>query len=157
MEKKPKSVAKKTDNKFYDITKATPLVTVEKTFGKKYGDNPDDDWKETLYRKPTGEYFVFGIGGKNSPYSEDKGGEAIAGSRYEIWLDSNFNAARNWVHTNCPEKQEEVFMPEQEETKNKVTTIMISQKARMNLKRKSKELGITVSELIRNWAEGLYE
>lgn len=157
MERKPKSVAKKTDNKFYDISKATPLVTVEKTFGKKYGDNPDDDWKETLYRKATGEFFVYGVGGKNSPYSIDENGTTKAGSRYEIWLESNYNAARNWVHTNCPEKQEEIFVAELKEEKNSVTSIMISQKARMNLKRKSKEMGITVSELIRQWAESLYD
>ena len=157
MERKPKSVAKKTNNKFYDISKATPLVTVEKTFGKKYGDNPDDDWTETLYRKPTGEFYVYGSGGKNSPYSVDEDGTSNAGSRYEIWLESNYNAARNWVHTNCPEKQEEIFVTEAKEEKNTVTSILISQKARMNLKRKSKEMGLTVSELIRQWAESLYK
>lgn len=156
MERNPKTVGKRADNKFYDITKATPLVTVEKTFGKKYGENADDDWTETLYKKASGEFFVYGKGGKNTPYSIDENGEATAGSRYEIWLESNYNSARNWVHTNCPEKQEEIFVAETKEEKNTVTSFMISQKARMNLKRKAREKGITVSELIRQWAESLY-
>ena len=148
---------KKVDNKFYSIEKATPLVTVEKTFGKKYGENPDEDWTETLYRKASGEYFVYGKGGKNSPYSVDENGESVAGSRYEVWADFNYNKARNWVHTNCPEKKDEIFMSELNEDKKSVTTMTLSAKARLNLKRKSNEQGISISELVRRWAESLYE
>ena len=151
-----KSVAKKADNKFYDITKATPLYTVKKTFGEKFGDNPDDDWTETLYKKKNGEFFVYGQGGKNTPYSVNELGEVKSGSRYEIWLQSNFNSARNWVHTNCPEMQEEIFMVE-EDDKPKVTSITLTTKARMNLKRKAMEENTNVSSLVKEWAESLYD
>lgn len=146
----------RTKDKFYSIDKAEPLVTVKKTFGKRYGDNPDDDWTETLYRKPTGEYFVYGEGGKNSPYAIDENGESVAGTRFEIWVDFNYQKARNWVHTNCPEKMEEIFMKDVEDEKKSVTTITLTAKARLNLKRKSKEMGVSISELIRKWAEELY-
>lgn len=148
-------MARKTADKFYDIAKATPVVTVKKTFGKKFGDSPDDDWTETLYRKQTGEYFVYGEGGKNTPYSIGEDGESVAGSRYETWVDFNYNQARNWVYTNCPEKMDEVFMAETKD--KKVTSIVLSAKAKTNLKRKAQEQGTTISELIRNWAEGLYK
>lgn len=141
-------------DKFYDISKATPLVTVRKTFGKKYGENPDDDWTETLYKKNNGEFFVYGEGGKNTPYSVDKDGTVTSGSRYEVWLEYNYNNARNWVHTNCPERQEEIFTVDTE--KKSVTTIMLSEKARLNLKRKAREQGVSISELIRQWAESMY-
>ena len=103
-------VQKKADNKFYDISKATLIYTVEKTFGEKYGDNPDNDWTESLYVKKNGEYFVYGKGGKNTPYSTIESGKIVGGSRYEIWLQSNYNSARNWVHTNCPEMQEKKLL-----------------------------------------------
>ena len=148
---------KKGDSKFYNIEKAEPLVTVEKTFGNKYGENPDEDWTETLYRKPSGEFFVYGKGGKDSPYSVEEDGETVAGSRYEVWGDFNYNKARNWVHTNCPEKKDEIFMSELNEDKKSVTTMTLSAKARNNLRRKSREQGVSVSELIRRWAEALYD
>lgn len=147
----------KTANRFYDITKATVLVTVEKTFGKQYGENPDDDWKESLYIKPNGEYFVYGEGGMNSPYcAEDESGETSAGSRYEVWPDFNLNNAKNWVHTNCPEKMEEIFMKEIDEDKKTVTTFLLSQKAKKNLKRKARENNMSASNLINSWAESFY-
>ena len=147
----------KAKDKFYNIDKATPLVTVEKTFGKKYGENPDDDWSETLYKKTSGEFFVYGKGGKNTPFSTDENGEPVAGSRYEIWIDYNYQKAKNWVYTNCPDRMDVIFMKESEDSKKSVTTVTLSTKARLNLKRKSNELGITTSELIRRWAESLYE
>jgi len=146
----------KTKDKFYSIDKATPLVTVKKTFGKAFGENPDDDWTETLYKKSSGEFFVYGEGGKNTPYAIDENGESVAGTRFEIWADNNYNKARLWVHDNCPEKMDEIFMKDIDEGKKSVTTITLTAKARLNLKRKSKELGISISELIRLWAEELY-
>lgn len=151
-----KVVARKLDNKFYDIEKATPLFTVKKTFGEKYGENPDDDWTETLYKKKSGEYFVLGQGGKNSPYNKIEDGKEVGGFRYEIWLQSNYNSARNWVHSNCPEKLEEIFM-ENKDDKQKVTSLTLSPKARLNLKRKAREQNKSISEIVRTWAESLYE
>ena len=151
-----KDTAKKTKNKFYDIAKATPLYTVEKTFGVKFGENPDDDWTETLYKKKSGEFFVYGKGGKNTPYSTTENGVLEGGARYDIWTQSNYNTARNWVHSNCPEMQEEIFMID-EEDKTKVTSMALTKKARMNLKRKARDENTNVSSLVNEWAEKLYD
>ena len=148
-------MVKKTDNKFYNIEKAEALITVEKTFGKKYGENPDVDWTETLYRKSSGEYFVYGKGGKDSPYAVDENGEAVPGSRYDIWGEYNYNQARNWVHSNCPDKMN-VLTEDEPDDKKSITTVTLSAKARKNLRRKSQEMGMSTSELIRRWAESLY-
>ena len=149
-------MAVKNANKFYNIDKAESLITIKKTFGKNYGENPDLDWTETLYKKPSGEFFVYGEGGKETPYSVDVNGEPTAGSRYEVWTDYNINQARNWVYTNCPEKMEMIFMKDEDDEKKSVTTITLSAKARKNLKRKAQENKETVSEIIRQWAETLY-
>ena len=149
-------MGKRADKKFYDINKSTPLVTVNKTFGQVYGDNPDEDWTETLYKRQTGEFFVYGEGGCDSPYSVYENGEHKAGNGYEIWPESNYNKARSWVKMNCPEKKDEIFTKDNTEGKRVVVTMILSTKARENLKRKSAEEGMSVSEYVRKYAENLY-
>ena len=143
-------------NKFYSIDKAELIISVNKTFGGKYGNNPDDDWTETLYRKNNGEYFVYGEGGKNTPFGKYEDGEPVSGSRYVVWLDYNDNEAKNWVYTNCPEKMKEIF-EKQPDDKKSITALYLSNTARTNLKRKSREKNISMSELINQWAESLYK
>ncbi len=149
-------MGKRADKKFYDINKSTPLVTIKKTFGTAYGVNPDEDWTETLYKRQTGEYFVYGEGGSESPYSVYENGENKAGNGYEIWPESNYNKARSWVQTNCPEKKDEIFTKQDLDSKRVVVTMLLSPKARENLKRKSAEEGMSVSEFVRKLAENLY-
>ena len=149
-------MGKRADKKFYDIEKSTPLVTVQRTFGAVYGENPDEDWTETLYRRQTGDFFVYGEGGKESPFSVYENGENKAGNGYEIWAESNYNKARSWVQTNCPEKKDEIFTMQEPDTKRVIVTMALSPRARENLKRKAAEEGMSVSEFIRRFAENLY-
>ncbi|MBQ6503206.1 MAG: hypothetical protein IJI57_04765 [Flexilinea sp.] len=149
-------MGKRADKKFYDIEKSTPLVTVQKTFGQVYGENPDEDWTETLYRRQTGDFFVYGVGGKDSPFSVYENGETKAGNGYEIWSEANYNKARSWVQTNCPEKKDEIFTMKDYDTKRILVTMTLSPRARENLKRKASEEGMSVSEFIRRFAENLY-
>lgn len=145
-------------NRFYSIDKAEKIVSVEKTFGEKYGVNPDDDWTETLYRKSNGEFFVYGKGGKNTPFCTYEDGEEVAGSRYVTWTAYNDNEAKNWAFTNCPDKVKEIFQQEEEDDgKKSVTTFYLTKKARKNIKRKALEKGIGFSELVNSWAETLYK
>ena len=44
------------DRRVYDLDKAEKIASVEKSLGK-YGDNPENDWTETLYLKNHLEYF----------------------------------------------------------------------------------------------------
>lgn len=139
----------------YNINTATPLVTVEKSFGK-YGENPDQDWTETLYKKLSGMFFVYGQGGKDSPFNAIKNGEPVPGDGYEIWTSSNYNRAKAWVKMNCPEKLDEIF-PAIRNDKKITTTLVLTESARDNLKMKAKEEGVSISELVRGWAESLYK
>lgn len=152
-------MAKKLEDKFYDIRKATALVTVQKTFGKKYGDNVDDDWVETLFVKKSGEYFLYGMGGKNSPFSNFDDGVSTQGDGYETWLSNNYKKAKEWVMMNCPEKMDEIFVPlkPEEETKLKASTFSLTEKARANLKRRAAEYETSQSQLICQWAENFYD
>ena len=144
---------KKVSDKFYNIAKAKEVITVQKSFGT-YGENPDDDWTETLYKKRNGEFFVYGKGGKNSPFGMDRGGERLEGEDFILWLTRNYDNARNWVHSNCPDKKDEIFH-EDNETRS-MTTLYLTPKAKMNLKRMAKEKGVSVSVMIIQWAESFY-
>ena len=142
------------NRRLYDTEKADKLAEVQKSFGT-YGVNPDEDWTESLYRKNNGEFFMLGEGGKNSPFADYSSKTRQAGSRIEVWRVDNYNSAKLWVHDNIPEMMEELFNPK-EDNDISVTTVTISAKAKRNLKRYSKETGLSVSEIIRRYAEELY-
>ena len=143
------------NRRLYDTESSEKLVEVQKSYGK-YGEDPEQDWTETLYRKNNGEYFMLGRGGKNSPFSEFTGGKNQAGNMINIWKEDNLNGAKLWVHDNAPEMFDKLFNPK-DDNELSTTTITLSVKAKRNLKRYSKETKMTVSEIIRRYAEGLYE
>ncbi len=145
----------------YDLEKEEKIIEVQKSFGT-YGENPDNDWTEALYLKNHDEYFVYGAGGKNTPFSDD---DIRINPRYKqirypgrviVWKKNNLENAKLWVHDNCPDKQDAIFGAE-DPGMLRTTTITLTDKARKNLKRCSREKGLTVSEIIRQYAEGLYE
>ncbi|MBO5969937.1 MAG: hypothetical protein J6S14_15725 [Clostridia bacterium] len=63
---------------------------------------------ETLYRKKTGEYFLYGIGGPMSKYAEHIGSNTtIGGSNIKPMTESE---AREWAETHLDaEEYEEIF------------------------------------------------
>ena len=97
------------NRRFYDTEAADKLAEIQKSFGE-YGKNPDNDWTESLYKKPNGEYFVHGKRGKNSPFAENKEGRNQAGSRAIVWRTENESNAKLWVHDNVPGKFDEIFI-----------------------------------------------
>ena len=139
----------------YDTDSSELLAEVKKSFGV-YGQDPDNDWTESLYKKRfNGEYFVLGVGGKNTPFSEYANGKKEAGSRVIAWRTQNLDNAKLWVHDNCPDKFQELF-ENRGDDELVVTTIMLSKRAKKKLKRYSEEQGITISEILRRYAETLY-
>ena len=143
------------NRRLYDTDKAEKLVEVTKSFGV-YGENPDNDWTESLYKKPSGEFFVQGNGGKNSPFADYASGTNKPGSRVTVWRIDNYNNAKLWIHDNAPDKFDDVFN-RKEDSDLSITTVTLSEKAKRNLKRYSEETGLTVSEILRRYAENLYE
>lgn len=130
----------------YDTDIDTEVMSVQKSFGT-YGENPDNDWVEKLYKKSNSEYYVYGKGGKNSPFSGANGD-------VRVWQKQNFNNAKSWIMDNCPEKMQDfTTMGEKAE----VMTISVLPRTRQLLKQYSSEQGISVSELIRQFADSLYK
>ena len=144
------------DGRVYNPTKATLIATAKKTMKQVYGEDPDYDWTESLYKKPTGDYFVIGNGGKYTPFAADKNGERVSGTETIIWKKKNLEYATLWLHDNFPGREEE-FLSVKTEERAKTVTFTMSEKALRNIKRKAKELGIANSTLIRRWAENLYD
>lgn len=136
----------------YNTDKAKVIAVAEKSLGV-YGENPDNDWTETLYLKPNGEYFAVGEGGKNSPFYSSKGGK-IENSMVTVWQKKNIENAKLWVYNNCKERMNEIFAPD--DVASVAATVLLTMKAKRNLKRKAEEEHSNISEVIRNWAETLY-
>lgn len=139
----------KHNRRVYDTDKAEKVFTAKKSFGN-YGENPDNDWTETLYMKPNFEFFVFGEGGKNTPYNTDS--DTL---NFMFFDRNNYTEAQLWVHDNCPELYTKLFTDKEDERVS--TTMALSQKAVRNLKRYTCETRISASECLRLYAESLYD
>ncbi len=135
--------------KLYNTDKAEKIIEIKKSFGK-YGENPDNDWTETLYRKRNLEYFVYGDGGKNTPYNTHN--DILNFHFFDV---NNYTQAQLWVHDNCPEIYDELFSDNPKD--RIITTMALSKKAVRNLKRYTSETGISASECLREYAESLYD
>jgi hypothetical protein len=70
--------------------------------------NDLDFWKEELYRKKTGEFFLYGEGGARSKYGKEVSTNSWSGSETIIPLTED--RARNWAENHLSvEKYEEIF------------------------------------------------
>lgn len=87
------------NGKMYDTDTATCIGT------RDYGLGPCDiDWFfEALYRKASGEYYLYGEGGPRTRYAVDRGGDLISGGEDIIplviedakdWAESYLSAAQ---------------------------------------------------------------
>lgn len=103
---------------------------------------------EELYRKRTGEYFLYGTGGPMSKYSvqdwlmnEWSGGEEI------IPLD--MVDAKNWVEEHCDaDKYKELFGVVEDDGEKVRTTLWLSKPACKMLEEQALEHRLTKSELV---------
>lgn len=64
-------------------------------------------WDEELYRKKTGEYFLYGKGGPMTSYAESSGSGWTWGSDIIPYTESE---ARKWAERHCTvDEYEEIF------------------------------------------------
>ncbi len=130
------------NNKKYDTETARMI-------GSDSYSNPRDfnHWEETLYRKRTGEYFLYGKGGPNSRYSKRieqscwSGGEEIIPLTYEN--------ARRWAEEHLPVNEYEAEFGEVSEDDSS-ETINVSMPAALlaKLRRQAQENETSVSKII---------
>lgn len=77
-------------------------------------DTPNDCnyWRETLYRKKTGEFFLFCTGGANSRYGKWSGNTGYAGTYIK---PMSFQQAKNWASENMDADGYELLFGEVED------------------------------------------
>lgn len=110
-----------------------------------FDDDIDYVW-EALYRKKTGEFFLYGIGGARSGYAESIGSGSTSGGRQIIPL--SYDSAREWAeqHLTAEGYAAAFSISEDEET----VTMCISMKAAEAdiIRRNAAKEGMTTSAYI---------
>lgn len=128
--------------KSYDTEKATFLA--EDSF--EYPGN-FRYWKECLYQKKTGEFFLYGYGGPMTKYAKSIGqnewasGEKISPLSYE--------AAQSWAEDHLDGDEYEKIFGEIEENDEKVfVNWTISASSAEKIKREAAKRGMTISNFL---------
>ena len=124
-----------------------------KEVGRWYNDqnyNDFNSFSEKLYRKRTGEFFLFGEGNANTKYAENIGNNSW-GSGEEI-IPLSFEKAMSWAEKNLSsEEYEESFGEIKEDESKRVVGISLTVAAHEKIKRMASETGISISELLENF------
>lgn len=128
--------------KVYDTETATFL-------GRMSNNLPTSDFsyfEETLYKKRTGEFFLYGEGRAMSKYAKSCGDGWSGGS--EI-IPLTWDAAREWAEKNLDaSKYEELFGEVTEDASRTVAAISLSVGAYERAKRAAAQAGISLSAYI---------
>lgn len=146
---------KRIDTLMYDTETAKKL-------GDWYSDCSRNDfnyWHEALYKKRTGEYFLYGEGGPSSKYAEQAYGDQNAMTGGEDITPLTFNEARKWyegANNNDDEcAPDEVYKHEFEPVGSKDDTVdtysmRLHKSAKIKLQKMAQKQGISQSEVIEN-------
>ena len=105
--------------------------------------------EETLYRKKTGEYFLFGEGGPATKYAEAEGQNSWTGGCRIMPM--TYDEAREWAEKHLEaEGYEAIFgeIVEDEDAAKQVVSISVSPAKWEAAKREAARRGIGISEYI---------
>lgn len=130
------------NGKVYDTEKATQVGTWD---NKLYGDH--EYVEESLYRKRTGEFFLFGCGGAASKYADTREGGGWTGGKKIIPL--TWEAAREWAeeHLDADEYQE-IFGEVAEDDSRVTVALSLSASTVETAKRAASQAGVSLSAYI---------
>lgn len=104
-------------------------------------------WRETLYCKRTGEYFLHGEGGPLTQYAEWIDNHARTGGERIVPMD--YNAAREWAEKNMDtDDYEEEFGEVAEDDSATVLSISIPASVADKARRAAREAGMSLSGYI---------
>ena len=129
--------------KIYDTDKAKQLGAYSN-----YGSwNDFHHFEETLYRKKTGEYFLFGEGGAATRYAEPEGQNAwTGGSRI---MPMTYKEAQKWAEEHLDaDKYEEIFGAIEESDDKVLVTIYVNATKWETAKREAQKRGVGISEYV---------
>lgn len=106
-------------------------------------------WSEELYKKRTGEFFLYGEGGPLSRYAEVTGQNEWSGGEKIIPL--SYDSAREWAEKHLDaDDYESVFGEITEDDSKRPLTVSIQTEVFEMLNRMSAESGKTKSEIVEN-------
>lgn len=104
-------------------------------------------YSETLYRKRTGEYFLYGEGGPMSRYAETIGQNQWSGGEKIIPLD--YKAATKWAEENMDADDYQAEFGQVSEEGERVTlSISVDAAVADRIRKAAAEAGTSVSSLI---------
>lgn len=113
----------------------------------------DFNWREeSLYRKKTGEYFLYGEGGPRTNYAERVGNMWGSGERI---MPLTFAEAKKWAEEHLDGEDYEKIFGEVTEDESRVQVCYSLSAATVEaIKRKAAELGISASAYIELLVKG---
>lgn len=129
-----------------------------KEIGKYVKGYDDSACHETLYKKRTGEYFLYGEGGPASAWAEPVEGNAGVYASGEDIRPLTYDQAKDWfIRANNDDDSlatdkmynHEFGKPKKDEPKE-ITSIALSRTAKRKLERMATKQGIPQSEIIEN-------
>lgn len=131
------------DGKIYDTSTAKEIA-----FWCNAGTWRDFTHKEeTLYRKKTGEYFLFGEGGPMTNYAEYSGPNSWGSGERIIPL--SFKQAKEWAEEHMEaDDYESEFGEIVEDSSKRIVTYSLTKEAVEKLRRAAAERNITASQLL---------
>lgn len=121
-----------------------------KEIGSRYHGEGQRDFRhysETLYRKRTGEYFLYGEGGPMSRYAESCGQNQWSGGEKISPVD--YKAAMEWAEENMDaDDYQQEFGPVSESGERTVLSISVDAAVADRIRKEAAEAGVSVSALI---------
>lgn len=130
-------------NRLYDTDTAREIAS------NSHGEGPRDFryYSETLFRKKTGEYFLYGHGGPNSRYAESCGQNTWTGGEKIIPL--SLESAHEWGEGNMDaDDYQREFGPVSEDGGRTTLSVCMDTAIAERIRREAKEKGMSVSALI---------
>ena len=102
-------------------------------------------WEETLYRKSTGEFFLYGEGGPASRYAQAVGQNSWSGGERIMPLTTQ--EAQSWAEKNLSgDEYEKIF--EVTEDSKKTVTFSLPEDAIEKIKREASGKNVSLSEYV---------
>lgn len=107
-----------------------------------------DALEEVLYRKRTGEYFLYGSGGPNTRYAKRDASNWIGGSEL---IPLSFKAAQIWAKEHLsPDEYAKAFSIPTKDDGKIATTITLPKIKAIALRRAAEKEGVSISKYIEN-------